>query len=158
MLRQLFLGRNTLGNYQQFFHQNLQMSRAFINKLNDQIASYNIFHSQWMIVYYLKKFGSSTHVEIAHYMNVEKSSVTRTVDRLEKSALIETVHGKDKREKRIQLTDLGEKVYVECRQIIDEFESNIMTGISEEEQKVVFQTLHKISANLKNVGEIVRDE
>lgn len=88
-------------------------------------------------------------------MNVEKSSITRTVDRLEKSTLIMTVPSKDKREKKIKLTDLGEEVYADCRQIVDEFECNIMRNISEEEKEVAYQTMLKISANLNNIGENV---
>ena len=141
-------------DYHQFFHQNLQLSRILVNKLNEQIDAYNLHHSQWMIVYYLKNFGASTLVGIASYMNVEKSAVTRTVDRLEKSNLIKRVPVIDKRERRIQLTDLGEEVYITCRQIVDKFECDIMKGISEEEQESVIKTLLKIRANLKNYGEI----
>ncbi|TGE34675.1 MarR family transcriptional regulator [Desulfosporosinus sp. Sb-LF] len=133
------------------------MSRFFVNKLNEQIAAYDLHHSQWMIVYYLKNFGASTLVDIANYMNVEKSSVTRTADRLEKNALIERIPVKDKRERRIQLTDLGEEVYTACRQIVDEFECNIMKGTTEEEQETVIKTMLRIRANLKNIGEINRN-
>lgn len=129
------------------------MSRILINKLNEQIAAYDLHHSQWMIVYYLKNFGASTLVGIATYMNVEKSAVTRTVDRLEKSALIKRIPVIDKRERKIQLTDLGEEVYTACRQVVDKFECNIMNGISEEEQELVTKTLLKIRTNLKNIGE-----
>lgn len=130
------------------------MSRFLVNKLNEQIAAYNLHHSQWMIVYYLKNFGASTLVGIATYMNVEKSAVTRSVNRLEKSALIERIAVIDKRERRIQLTDLGEEVYTACRQIVDKFECAIMNGISEEEQELVLKTLLKIKTNLKAIGEI----
>ncbi|HWQ43104.1 MAG TPA: MarR family transcriptional regulator [Desulfosporosinus sp.] len=140
-------------SYREFFHQNLQMSRILVNKLNEQIAAYGLHHSQWMIVYYLKNFGSSTLVGIATYLNVEKSAVTRTVDRLEKSALIKRIPVTDKRERRIQLTELGEDVYTTCRQIVDKFEYDIMQGISEEEQASITKTLLKIRTNLMTFGE-----
>ena len=128
------------------------MSRILVNKLNEQIASYDLHHSQWMIVYYLKNFGASTLVGIATYLNIEKSAVTRTVDRLEKSALIKRIPVTDKRERRIQLTALGEEVYAACREVVDKFECNIMNGISEEEQAGVIKTLLKIRTNLENFG------
>ena len=129
------------------------MSRILINKLNEQIAAYNLHHSQWMIVYYLKNFGASSLVGIATYMNVEKSAVTRTVDRLEKSALIKRIPTKDKRERRIKLTDLGEEVYTACRQIVDKFELDILKGISNEERELVTNTLLKIRTNMINIEE-----
>lgn len=130
------------------FHQNVQMSRSFVAKLNEQIAEYNLYHSQWVIIYFLKNFGESTLVNIANYLKLEKSSVTRAVCRLEKHNLVKAVQGKDKREKIIQLTDLGESIYTSCRQIIDEFEEKILNGISEKEQRVFFQILCKITKNI----------
>ena len=134
------------------------MSRILINKLNEQIAAYNLHHSQWMIVYYLKNFGASSLVGIATYMNVEKSAVTRTVDRLEKSALIKRIPVIDKRERRIQLTDLGEEVYTACRQIVDKFELDILKGISNEERELVTNTLLKIRTNMINIEEADHQE
>ena len=134
------------------------MSRIFINKLNEQIAKYDLHHSQWMIVYYLKNFGPSSLVGIATYMNVEKSAVTRTVDRLEKSALIKRIPVIDKRERRIQLTDLGEEVYTACRQIVDKFELDILKGISNEERELVTNTLLKIRTNMINIEEADHQE
>ena len=109
-----------------FFHHNLQFSRTFTKKLNEQLAKVDLFHSQWMIIYYLKQYGSSTLVEISNYLDVEKPTVTRTVNRLEERKLIEQIPGKDKRERRIQLTDLGEKTYLKARKAVEEFELQLL--------------------------------
>jgi MarR family transcriptional regulator, transcriptional regulator for hemolysin len=134
----------------------MQVSRSFVSRMNDVIASYGLYYSQWTVMNYLKKTGSSTLVEIAEYLNVEKSSITRTVGRLEKTGYIETVRSKDKREKKIRLTASGEDVYADCRQAVDELERNIMRNILQEEQAAAYKTVLKIGANLENIGKTAR--
>lgn len=124
-----------------FFHHNLQFSRTFTKKLNEQLAKVDLFHSQWMIIYYLKQYGSSTLVEISNYLDVEKPTVTRTVNRLEERKLIEQIPGKDKRERRIQLTDLGEKTYLKARKAVEEFELQLLEGLPEEDREATLRTL-----------------
>ncbi|MGE7604203.1 MarR family winged helix-turn-helix transcriptional regulator [Peribacillus sp. NPDC097675] len=132
-----------------FFHHNLQFSRTFTKKLNEQLAKVDLFHSQWMIIYYLKQYGSSTMVEISNYLDVEKPTVTRTVNRLEERKLIEQIPGKDKRERRIQLTDLGEKTYLKARKAVEEFELNLMDGLPEEDRIAMLRTLKFLKEKLQ---------
>lgn len=132
-----------------FFHHNLQFSRTFTKKLNEQLAKVDLFHSQWMIIYYLKQYGSSTMVEISNYLDVEKPTVTRTVNRLEERKLIEQIPGKDKRERRIQLTDLGEKTYLKARKAVEEFELHLMDGLPEEDRIAMLRTLKFLKEKLQ---------
>lgn len=134
-----------------FFHHNLQFSRTFTKKLNEQLAKVDLFHSQWMIIYYLKQYGSSTLVEISNYLDVEKPTVTRTVNRLEERKLIEQIPGKDKRERRIQLTDLGEKTYLKARKAVEEFELQLLEGLPEEDREATLRTLKFLKEKLQQL-------
>ena len=73
---------------------------------------------------------TATLVEISNYFDVEKPTITRTVNRLEELGLIEQIPGKDKRERRIQLTDAGVQKYIEGQKIVDEFEYKDHEGYS----------------------------
>ena len=99
------------------------------------MAKVDLFHSQWMIIYYLNQYGCSTLVEISNYLDVEKPTVTRTVNRLEERKLIEQIPGKDKRERRIQLTESGERTYQEAKKVVEEFELQLMSGLAEEDRE-----------------------
>src|SRR6476620_8241188 len=120
---------NTLPFYNEFFHHYLQVSRTFTKKLNVQLSKINMYHAQWSVIYYLDISETATLVEISNYFDVEKPTITRTVNRLEELGLIEQIPGKDKRERRIQLTDSGVQKYEEGQRIVDEFEQNIMKDI-----------------------------
>ena len=135
--------------YNEFFHHYLQVSRTFTKKLNEQLSKIDLYHSQWSVIYYLHTAETATLVEISNYFDVEKPTITRTVNRLEDIGLIEQIPGKDKRERRIQLTDSGIQKYIEGQQIVDEFEQNIMKDIPESNRENTRQTLLQLLKNLK---------
>jgi len=132
-----------------FFHQNLQFSRSFTKGLNEQLVGIGLYHSQWVIVYYLKQFGPATLVEISHYIDVEKPTISRTVDRLERSQLIEKIPSKDRRKRLIQLTEQGNQVYVEAKKLVDEFEKKLIEGIPEGDMVTTFRTMQLLKEKLK---------
>ncbi|HZG74119.1 MAG TPA: MarR family transcriptional regulator [Chondromyces sp.] len=133
---------------QKFFHQFLMLYRPFENKLNLHLSKHQLQRAQWTILYYLSNFGCATLVELSNYQGVEKPTVTRTINRLEELGYVEQVPSKDKREKKMQLTGLGEKVYKEVRVTIDQFEEDILKGISEEEQLDTIRIMAEIRNNL----------
>jgi MarR family transcriptional regulator, transcriptional regulator for hemolysin len=150
----------TLGNYilggnslQGFFQRYLFLYRPLISKLNELLAPFDLSYSQWQIIFYVKDNGPSTLVDISTHYNVEKPTITRTVQRLEEKQIMKQVPGKDKREKKIQLTESGEEVYKACRKKITEMEHSVMKGISEEEKQAAFEILPKVRKNILNSEE-----
>ncbi|WP_245837339.1 MarR family winged helix-turn-helix transcriptional regulator [Virgibacillus phasianinus] len=122
--------------------------RPFENRLNEQLNKHQLHRAQWTILYYLYNEGSATQVEISHYQGVEKPTITRTVGRLEELGYVEPIRGKDKREKRIQLTEAGSTVYENVRVTIDQYEQAILSGISEEEQLETIRIMEEIRDNI----------
>ncbi|MEH7095190.1 MarR family winged helix-turn-helix transcriptional regulator [Neobacillus vireti] len=136
---------------QKFFHQLIMMYRPFENRLNVHLAEHQLYRAQWTILYYLAHNGTATLVELSHYMSVEKPTITRTVSRLEELGYVEHVPGKDKREKRMQLSDAGQKVYQDVRVTIDQYEQEILEGITEEQQIETIQIMEEIQHNIYKV-------
>ncbi|MFZ7944083.1 MarR family winged helix-turn-helix transcriptional regulator [Neobacillus sp. 19] len=122
--------------------------RPFENRLNIHLAEHQLYRAQWTIMYYLANIGTATLVELSHYMNVEKPTVTRTINRLEELGYVEHVPGKDKREKRMQLSEMGRHVYKDVRVTIDQFEQEILKGVSEDEQNEAIRIMGKIQKNM----------
>ncbi|MFC8559408.1 MarR family winged helix-turn-helix transcriptional regulator [Peribacillus frigoritolerans] len=134
--------------FQKFFQQLLLLYRPFENNLNIQLNKHDLHRAQWSILYYLNNYGSATLVELANYQSVEKPTITRTIARLEELGYVEHVPSKDKREKRMRLTELGEKVYSEVRVTIDQYEQEILKGITEEEQLAAIRIMGEIRNNI----------
>jgi MarR family transcriptional regulator, transcriptional regulator for hemolysin len=134
--------------YQKFFQQLVLLYRPFENNLNIQLGKHHLYRAQWTILYYLSNYGSATLVELSNYQRVEKPTVTRTINRLEELGYVEHVPSKDKREKRMQLTELGTNVYKDVRVTIDQFEQDLLKGISEEEQLEAIRIMEEIRKNI----------
>ena len=134
------------GLFQRFF----SLYRPLVSKLNGLLGEYELTYSLWQVIFYLNINGPSSLVDIANYYNIEKPSITRKVHRLEENMMIKVISSKDRREKIIQLTQMGEELYKVCRKRITELEHNVMKGITENEKIITFETLPKIQANIKN--------
>lgn len=134
---------------QYFFHQYLQVSRSFTKNLNEHLAAYGIFHSQWAIIHFLKRNGPATLSEIVHYLNVEKPTVTRTVSRLEERKLIAQIDSTDKRLKRIDLTKSGEEMYALCKEAVMYYEKKVLAGVTEDELKTALNVIQKMQKQLQ---------
>lgn len=122
--------------------------RPFESRLNVLLSKHQIQRAQWTILFYLVHIGPSTLVELANYLGVEKPTTTRTINRLEELGYVEQVPTKDKREKRMQITEHGIAVYTEVRVTIDKFEQDILKGISEKEQLEAIRIMDEIRNNL----------
>lgn len=135
---------------QHFFQRYIRLYRSIIGKLNEILGEHDLSFSLWEVLVYVEKNGPSTLVEISNYYHVEKPSITRRVHRLIEQALVEVASSRDKREKMIQLTDIGKEVYQVCRRKIDELEHDVLKGISDDEKNTLFQVLPKIQENILN--------
>lgn len=133
-----------------FFQRYLSLYRPLITTLNELMSTYELSYSLWQVIFYIKNNGPSTLVDISNQYNVEKPTITRRVHRLEELKIVKQIPGKDRREKIIQLTELGEEIYQACRNKITDLENSVMEGIAKEEQNVAFQILPKIQNNIMN--------
>ncbi|HLR79613.1 MAG TPA: MarR family transcriptional regulator [Bacillota bacterium] len=140
-------------NFHDLFHQFFQVNRQFSKLMNEKLAPLGLYRSQWTIIYFLKQHGPSTQKEICEYLNVEAPTITRTVKRLEKSGWIERTTGKDKREKRIQLTEEAVDQFKQWQQTINTFELRVLDGVPEQAQKEFVNTLKKMNRNMKDKGD-----
>ncbi|SFD38867.1 MarR family winged helix-turn-helix transcriptional regulator [Clostridium uliginosum] len=138
------------GLLQRFF----SLHRPLLSKLNELLGEYNLSYSLWQVILYLKNNQPSSLVDIANYYDIEKPSITRRVHRLEEGLIVKTISGKDRREKIIELTEIGEELYKVCRERITELENNVVRDISENDQISTFETLTKIQKNITNEKEI----
>ena len=134
---------------QEFFNEYRLMYRPFTNQINLQLEKYQLFSSQWGVLRLLTDRGPHSLVEIANYMYIEKPSVTRLVQKLVELDYVETVAGKDKREKIVQLTENGVEIVQEIQAYLKPFLEESLAGVSKQDIEIATQVLAKIRANIK---------
>lgn len=132
----------------ELFHSINQFSRHFSKLLNESLVPLGLFYAQWTIVYRLKTAGPSTQKELSSYLGVEAPTMTRSLVRLEKSGWITRTVGKDKREKKITLTDAAMKKYDDWHNAVRSSGSHVLKNISEEEINMMILFLSKMKENM----------
>lgn len=138
---------------QGFFQRFLLLYRPLISKLNELLGKHDLSYSLWQVIFYLKNKGPSSLIDISNYYNIEKPSITRRVHSLEEKLIVSAVSGKDRREKIIQLTEVGEEIYQTCREKITELEHSVMKDIPKDEQIITFEVLPRILKNITDEKE-----
>lgn len=131
------------------FQDHMQFSREFTKLINEALSKHGLFSGQWPIIHFLKREGASSQARICDYLGVEAPTMTRTIKRLELNELVERIPGKDKREKRIALTDKANTLYPVWKKEVNDVERKILQGISEEEQASIQTVLDKLIKNIK---------
>ena len=139
--------------HRHFFHKYFTLYRPFVNELNRKLEDYNLYYAQWSIMYYLDVYESMTLVELSKMLYVEKPTVTRTVNALIKLDYVEQIPVRDKREKRIQLSKTGVCVVQQVRKVFDQYEQEIMEGVSAEEQATVIRVMETVRDNIIRKGD-----
>lgn len=129
-------------------HQFFQVSRTMSLSLNQRLAQYKLTHAQLSILdYLLVQTQSISLVDIAKYLAVEKSTVTRTVKQLEQVGLVQHIPSADSREKRIVLSEQFRLLQADLQLTKTSFETDAFHGISPEELQRTYDTLLKIMNN-----------
>lgn len=129
-------------------HKINQLGRLFTKNLNVLLSAHGLHTSQWSMILYLHNRQGCTQVELAHYLNVEAPTVTRTLARLEDHGFIKREEGRDKREKWITLTEEAEAIFSKCYEASKNVESKALEGISPEELEIFNRIIEKMNENL----------
>lgn len=129
---------------QDIVHMMQQKGRHFTKMLNTALKQYDLYMSQWSILYCIEKFGAMTQKQVWLYLHVEPPTVTRTLARMEKSEWIVREEGTDKRERIITLTDKAKQVFPEIKASVQLVEKKYLTDVTELEKKQLYQILQKI--------------
>lgn len=147
-----------MNNYNDIVHQLFQVSRAMTKDLNQRLAPLHLTQAQLAVIEYLLHTDrSSSLVEIAKYLSVEKSSITRVVNHLEKNHFVERADSVDHRERRIQISDAVLEKEKLVQQTKDAFEAQTFQHISQQELDITVQTLLKMLKNINGVDPNTHD-
>ena len=90
-----------------------------------------------------------TMSELAEYTAVDRTTLTRTVDQLEKDGLVvRTTPREDRRQVLLTLTDAGRSVCRKSLQAIYRVNRQLLTGLEDEHQRSVARALEAFLATL----------
>ncbi|CDQ38585.1 MULTISPECIES: MarR family winged helix-turn-helix transcriptional regulator [Virgibacillus] len=136
--------------YKQFFHEYNLTYRPYVNQLNQELAEFQLYSSQWRIMHFILHNGEQTLSDIASYQKVEKPTTTKMVQRLIELDYLQSISGADKRTKLIQLTEKGLERCDQIQAKISQFQQYLLEDIPEEEQVAAARLLNHISGKISD--------
>ena len=95
-----------------------RLASAMQEQFNHILAKHDVTYPQWMLLNVLGGSTNASPAKIAQSMGVDRSAITRLVDRLEKKSLVARYHdGLDRRSIKILLTDQAKQLLPELNRL-----------------------------------------
>ncbi|CUH95367.1 hypothetical protein P22_1437 [Propionispora sp. 2/2-37] len=128
-------------------HLLYQTTRAISQGVNQCLAEYGLYSSEWSIIMTLKEIGPTSQIALANYLNIEPAAISKSVVKLEEKQLVERKSGNDKREKNVFLTDKALSRYALWESVIQKHRQAILKDLPEEKQHELYAMLQSIYSN-----------
>jgi DNA-binding MarR family transcriptional regulator len=118
----------------------------FDDKTWDQ---FGITYSLSQVLFILAEEQSPTAKKLCESLQLEKSTLSRFLDKLQKKKLIKfTPHPRDSRSKLILLTETGNKLLFRLNCFGNERTSHALQGLTSQEVRAIETALSKLEKNL----------
>ena len=126
------------------FHEFFQKTRYLSKELNQVLKEYDLFSTQWSVLYCIYNNGEMTLTQIWKYLNVEAPTITRTVNRLVNLGWLDIRQGNDRREKIVRLSENAIAEFPEIENSIIQFESRFLERLTNDEQIQLMALFNKM--------------
>lgn len=120
--------------------------RRVFQALSARLEPYDVTPVQYGVLYYLWETDIHTPREIADKLQLENSTISGVLERMEKKDLIERqVSKKDRRYIEVVLTDKGASLKDNVLRTVEQFNDDVMIVLSPEEQDTLKKSLEKLN-------------
>jgi len=124
-------------------------AKKLADEFNRRLQEHGTTRVQWIALFYIGKVGEISQKELSDYMDIKESSMVRLIDRMEKEELVERrKDSEDRRITKIILTDRGKFLKEELMPIGQEFQNDVVRGISKENLEVFNEVLQRMTYNI----------
>ena len=141
-------------------------TNEFLDMITDNLKKF-LFPEEWLAIdlklsktelfalLYLTRKEQTTMSELADTIGVPMSTATGLVDRLVRKSYVQRVRSEeDRRIVMLALTEKGERLVDEFKDIMSRYMSRIMEGLTKEEQQQLMAIALKVFRNLQEQKEI----
>jgi MarR family transcriptional regulator, transcriptional regulator for hemolysin len=139
-------------NFGFLIHDVARLMRVAFDRRGRELG---LTRSQWWVLTALYAKEAVTQSELAAFMDLEKATLGRLLDRLEEKEWIERRPDRhDRRIKRVYLTDRVQGLMRSLRSIAADIRRDATKGIEGERHEAFVDTLLQIKANLHDFDEL----
>lgn len=133
----------------EFYELSRDILILMAHKLQPKFQELGIYPGQEIFLNIIANNDGITAIELANLTNRKRSTITKSLQSLEKNGYIERKSSNDKRKLPIYITQKGKKLNEDILKSIKSIWTDLEEKITEEEKYIVVNLLKKIKANLK---------
>lgn len=116
-----------------------------------------VYQGQHRILMQISENKYDSQKEIAIAMKVSTATMAIALKKLEKNGYIKkTMDDSDNRLNRIEITEKGQKVVRESKEIFDKLDQGTLDGFSEEEKEIFYNMLGRIEENISKTEKVYK--
>ena len=114
-----------------------------------ELAPLSITRSQWWVLAFISRNDGLPQTQLANELDVGKVALGSLIDRLQTAGFVERrADEKDRRVKRVHLTDKARKLISQIEPVNDSFNARILKGIPRDDLEQTSRTLYEMKKNL----------
>ena len=132
----------------EFFNAYSLVYRPLTNHTNRIFEKHDLSGSYWRVLRILEGSESKKFGEITDALKIEKPALTNIIKKLAAIGFVEIQQGRDKREKIVMLTTLGNEKISAIRQELNPFLENAVKGLTQEQLNNAIEVLQIIQKNI----------
>ena len=149
--------KNTLPSGKEIMHQIVHFAIKHRKVMQIRLDETGIFHAQHRLLMKISRNQYASQKELAESMEVSTATIAVSLKKLEKGGYIQKIMDKsDNRLNHIVITEKGNQVVEQSKQIFDHSERKLFQGFTDEEKRTLFGLMQKLHANLSEMEEEIK--
>jgi DNA-binding MarR family transcriptional regulator len=137
----------------------LRTVRAHAAVATSMLQRIDLVAPQELVLLFLQENGRSPQSEIVHFLGRDRSTVTNTLQAMERADLItRTPSGTDKRTMIVALSGKGRRLCPKVREIWSELERLTFGGLTDQQRADLAQTLAEVRRGLPDLTSHIRPD
>ncbi len=131
----------------QFVIKNALLASKLSKGVGNHLSAHGISLSEYLVMYYLDNspHKAVTRIQLAEYIGMSASGITRLIAPMEKIKLIEKQSNpRDARQSLVKLSKTGQRLYAEAKVSFDYISKELLGGLSQSQQEKIVELYAKV--------------
>jgi len=134
-----------------------ETAHALRKAFDRRACGHGVTRAQWKLLFRLERNPGLRQIELADMLDIEPITLSRIVDRLEESGLVERVADPaDRRAWRLHVTAKAQPLIEKLRAIADEMIAEAFAGIDPKDIEITRQVLGRVRENASRAAPLNR--
>jgi len=134
-----------------------ETAHALRKAFDRRAVGLGVTRAQWKVLFRLERKPGLRQIELADMLDIEPITLSRIVDRLEESDLVQRVADpSDRRAWRLHVTAKARPLVEKLRAVADEMVADAFAGIAPKDIEITRQVLGRVRENASRAAEMNR--